>query len=463
MIKRSIQCRRKVVIVGAFMWFSQLLTVLICSFSSHASEVGVLTNQRLHSDSQSFTNKRKLELDGLVRPEDFGAIGDGSTNDFVAIQKAIANLKQKKRGVLMLAPMKTYYINTDVLPSASSIIDLTGTSQMTIEGAGSTILTGRTRNSTVLFKLAGCTGVSLKNLKLRNQYGTLDPSAGQDWFVISAGAKNVAFENIEIENGHIGIGVTGWSDVDRVENISARKLKFTGVYYPQNFQGNGDNYFARDIVTVNCGRSYFPWNVRNHDVSMSSRQGGKFSDVLLKVYADPNKYSKLENIKLIYQSDGRYNGAGAQSPEEAIVAVDFQQASAESASAEIRDITVVFNVAVVSSDTSASVFIIRKYDCDGLPDARHRGYELSRFVLSGRVTNTESLTQGKLKLYSTYGGASWEGENTSEPEIKNLNFVDIGITPNYVEHSEWSSYPYIANGIRRIFNMGRSYLLQTSC
>jgi hypothetical protein len=72
---------------------------------------------------------------GLVNVNDLEAVGDGVTNDFSAIQAFF--VKARRLRGLHFNPSKVYFINTDELHLANNILDFTGVTGLTIDGAGS--------------------------------------------------------------------------------------------------------------------------------------------------------------------------------------------------------------------------------------------------------------------------------------------------------------------------------------
>lgn len=374
----------------------------------------------------------------IVSVKDFGAHADGTTDDLAIFQKAFAQVIANGGGTLSLQSGKTYYLNTDAF-GAHTILDFNGLNGVTIEGNGATILTGTTNISPLLFNLRNTTKVKIRNLKLQSQYTVLDHTGGMDWATMTAGSQDISFENIQMYHGRHGIYATwtviGVGDAVRVSQISANNIYFESIYYPQVFEVNGDNYFARNIVTRNCGRSYFPMNVKNHDVWMDSQQGGPFSDVLLKAYTFPagsGVTNRLENIKLNYTSTGRYAGAGAQSPEEAIFAFDFQQGTPTAAAGEMNNIKIQMNVDIVTPATNANVLIIRKYKYAGGADSTTRNHVFRNIIIGGRVTHAENLTQDGIRLFSVAGGMAWTGENTTQNVVSDVNISGSNVTQGHL-------------------------------
>jgi hypothetical protein len=83
------------------------------------------------------------KLRDIVSVKDFGAVGDGVTDDYVAIQAAIAAINAQGGGTLYF-PYGTYFINQHVIfggPSQNTITDFTFSNcdGLVIEGNGSTI------------------------------------------------------------------------------------------------------------------------------------------------------------------------------------------------------------------------------------------------------------------------------------------------------------------------------------
>jgi hypothetical protein len=58
-------------------------------------------------------------------------------------------------------------------------------------------------------------------------------------------------------NGRLGFAVVGFGDAKRVDSIQALNIKFTGLYYPQNFAGNGDVYWQEILSLKIMGAHIF--------------------------------------------------------------------------------------------------------------------------------------------------------------------------------------------------------------
>jgi hypothetical protein len=95
-------------------------------------------------------------------PEDFGAVGDGSTNDHLAFVKWLAATTQGKLRI----PPKTYKINGTLTVSKNS----NGVSNLEIEAFGAKIITDNVEKTSVI-RIAGCKNLSISGLEIA---GTVD-------------------------------------------------------------------------------------------------------------------------------------------------------------------------------------------------------------------------------------------------------------------------------------------------
>jgi hypothetical protein len=389
--------------------------------TNDASNV-IYTPPFANSVSETVTAK----LSETISVKDFGAIGDGTTDDTIAFQNAASAIKSNGGGTLTLIAGKTYLVYpTGSLNPLTTLLDFTNCNGVSIEGNGATIKIGADTTVRNCIQLNATSNVSIKNLNFVSTLQTLTGTNGVYWLVANHGANQILLQNLNFQYGAVGFQAQGifngqGVDSNRVRDIVALNLNFFSCYYPLNFQTSGDNFFARNIYTRNCGRSYFPYNVRNHDVYLDSQQGGPFTDVLLKVYADPSfSYNRLENIKLNYYSDGRYPGSNDQQSQEAMVAIDLQQNSATSTAAFVDNIDIQFNVEPSGSAKNQSLFTIRKYNFSANPDTTARGHQVINLNLSGTGRSLQNLLSDYISLFNR-SPDDWSGDNAYNIKVSDF-------------------------------------------
>jgi hypothetical protein len=275
------------------------------------------------------------------------------------------------------------------------------------------------------FDLNGSSNTLIDGLIFQSGYTSLDPNHGVDWIIARQGAHGIVLNNLTCTYGQICFATKGemvgqGSDANRVRNITATNIVCMTVYYCLNFQSAGDDFYARGIIGRNCGRTYFPWNVRNHDVWVDSQHGGPFDDVLLKVYTKQGLYSGLENIKLNYRTDGRYPGSGNQHVNQALIAMDFELDDANNLPGIMQNIDITLNVEGSTVDPIQSIFIVRKMDIDGNPDTIGRGHQLYAVTIRGMARSLQHLSADAFRLF-TWSTNNWTGDFVSSMTLDNLS------------------------------------------
>lgn len=347
-----------------------------------------------------------------------------SSTDFTAAFQRVATVARNKPGlVIQFTPGRTY----SVWPSGSgsTLFDLNGATGVIVQGNGALLSAGDVDASTpYVFDLLGAQGVDIRNLRYQQSYTTLDSANGARFFVIRQGSHRIKIRNCEQTGGQAGIIVLGeqTSDAPRSDQISAVNCTFTNVYYPQNFQASGDQYFARGIKTINCGRGYFPYNVRQHDVEMFSQPGGPFDDAILTVYADSSgTYNKLEQIRLRYFSDGRHSSASDQSSGQSVITFAAQQANATTAAAEFNDIDIQVRFEPQADPTTERLVNFRKLTSAGAADTAARGHLFANIRISGMVRSWANATgPACIDIFGTADGYNWTGDGAANITVRDL-------------------------------------------
>jgi hypothetical protein len=361
-----------------------------------------------------------------------------SSTDFTTAFQNVAAVARNKPGlVIQFTPGRTYA--TTALGGAT-LFNLQGARGVTVFGNGAKISAGNV-NSGILevFDINGAEDIRIHGIRYEQTYQTLDSANGARFFRIRNSASRIFISDCYQLGGLSGISCIGdpTTGTGRSDQITAINCRFEKVYYPQNFQVSGDQYFARGIKTINCGRSYFPYNCRQHDVQMFSQPGGPFDDVLLKVYADPGSaYNKLEQIKLVYHSDGRHASGSDQSAGQAIISIDAQQNTSTSTAAQIDSIDIQVSYEAAASPTTERLFQVRKFTHLGVADTTARGHVFSNIRIGGRVRSWQNATgPACVDWFNVADGYVWTGDTAVNCSVENFyatgSAAQSGITINY--------------------------------
>ena len=253
--------------------------------------------------------------DSMVSVEDFGAVGDGVTNDRASFAAAFA-----ESNVVALTPGKTYWLGN--VTDNSPIFTFSGANKViAFNGAKVTLQTSGGNFNAPLFQLNNINGFTL-----------LDPDVEDFGFDINIDFKGISvvrlspttgpIYNVQIRRARFKSLV---SPLDCVSaDNEARRVWFDGdcynTYYGIALTSNGHDLTA-DIRTFNAIRSYFVVGVRNHVVrcvSVNHNSRGN-ADFLLKSvdstyplrnvtghFTSVNSFSTT-NPQLVFESHGSLN------------------------------------------------------------------------------------------------------------------------------------------------------------
>ena len=156
---------------------------------------------------------------GTLNVRDFGAMGDGVTDDTQAINKALKAAHDQQSDLYF--PSGTYLCNTPDPYNNILTFDGGGTQSLTIYGQDSTsIIKTTSTRQLVLFYLAAasqpCSGLTIRNLNLQDASNTIGGTSN-GLFITGTAAQN--FTNLTVSNCYFqgfslalaGMGITGWT------------------------------------------------------------------------------------------------------------------------------------------------------------------------------------------------------------------------------------------------------------
>jgi len=227
------------------------LSAISAAIAALATETGAASIGFKQAGTGSVLRTVQAELRDYVNVKQFGAVGDGLTNDSAAFQAALdyAGLV----GAQLWVPHGVYLVPTATLniPSGVSIVG---------EGAASEIR--RTTNAVVPLLLASSkSNITVNHLKLSSLAGTTSVSSntigtGSKTFTIPAGLDFAATENIQISStaspaNYLQGTVTSYSSTTLVVNITASVG--AGTFTAWNIdKSNGENIALRFASSQNC-------------------------------------------------------------------------------------------------------------------------------------------------------------------------------------------------------------------
>lgn len=363
-----------------------------------------------------------------VSVKDFGAVGDNLTDDTLACKRAAAYLRAQGGGTLLISD-GTFRVWTTLPSAGEKLFDWSGCRGVTVIYSNAKIVAERPNTAT-----GDTVTAIIHGLENVQRFTIINPSAEQVGSVIPASGGIVQFgvgmagganqsSGIKIINARQVGGLGGLivypsgAPNDRAHTIEMDGY-FEGVYYPQNFQANGDNYRGR-VTTRNCGRSYFPYNVSGHDVYVDSNNGAALDDINISAYTATTYRNETSGIKVSYRNHGSESlGNG--------VHFGFVQSDGTSRSAVIRDVTVELDMNV---GTYPGCYVTaKKYTNAGAADNTARGHSFINITISGAALGSAAANPIQM-----FNAENWTGEF-----VYGLRFRDLQITSQTAGGQAWA-------------------------
>ena len=199
---------------------------------------------------------------GVANVKDFGAVGDGVTNDLAAITAAYAATP------LVLFPEGTYNLGTITGATPTSLITIDGNAghaAMYTLGRVKFICTTTVDEIHFLFKLTNATSVEIDHVEFEDAgFDITTTWRGAAGFFLYANDSSGPLRNITIGSiratnmvNPIFVGGGVPATTNRVQRIHIGLLDCTDCYYGWNAQNNGDFVVIDLIRTDNVYRSCF--------------------------------------------------------------------------------------------------------------------------------------------------------------------------------------------------------------
>lgn len=218
---------------------------------------------------------------------DFGADPSGTSDSTVAIRAACAYLQSVGGGELDFGN-GTYkvYTTTSDMAALGTFTNLIG---LSIKSSGAKFIVNRSfavPDVIIMFSIQSCSNVTVEDFEVTcsgTRTGALALyNSGIEFLNFSGTGNNYIIGNLIVSNAREGVSFNG---PGICSNITISNIQAYQVGYPL-FSSDSAHGLTANVLTDECGRSYFSYNARNHTISIVSKNNDASIDCL--IYADGN-------------------------------------------------------------------------------------------------------------------------------------------------------------------------------
>lgn len=345
--------------------------------------------------------------------KDYGAVGDGITDDTAAIRLAAAALDAANCGTLFF-PAGTYKVFS---ATTGALCEFTGCDGIQMLGYGATLQVPEdkviTASEGYFFYFSDCKNITVDGFTTGGP--ELDVSTttvkGYEFVRCVNGCRNINMPNNRVVNSLSGfISSKALADPDsmRTQNVHIGVLDVVNCWYGINGQYSGDFTKCDLLRTDTVHRSAFYYGASNLDITVWSKDCVGSSDCPITA----SHGIAVENVRLNYHSsiDSIACGVGPK------VKIGF---SGQDASL-MRNIHINLNLRYnATGNTGGCAVMIEKLTDAGAPDATDRGHQMQNLVITGTIEGTPSYNNGGIIVTDTLG--TWgTGDYFSNISLENL-------------------------------------------
>ena len=357
---------------------------------------GVVTGRLIRSDSALY-----------IRPEWYGALRDGVTDDTAAIQSACSAISTAGGGTLYLSP-GTYNVTT--LTAGTALVTFTNINGVSIEGPDTTLADQQAGYTTAfvygsIFRFTGCTNISI------GRTGALKVTATDEGAMVRGcrpvemfGANANLYIDIDVTGGAFGLQClqTSGAITAAAHTRGVRgRIRTFHTYYGFNAAWSGDEVdLALDCQDAH--RSFFIYGVSN--VHIRARVRDQQASSIITAYEGYG----CSDVFVEY-----YDRETTDSNNDVALYLSWSDTTA----ATHRNINMHFDVNNPTVDGWGTTLRMAKLDA-GAPDAVDRGHALYGWVISGVMQQTAGKAQADNQ--GTFSGTEVQQNVT----LENLSIID---------------------------------------
>jgi len=209
---------------------------------------------------------------------DFGAVGDGVTNDYSAFVAAAAHIQANGGGRLVI-PFRPLGYSITCPSNNGPVCDFSGLNLVTIDGDGAYIRFENTYSSSqgnTLFQFDACNNIRIRGLFVFNNYTKTVVQSGVRFSYFTNECQGVSIDDVTFWGGLAFVQVykdpaDGYGPTNQARGFRIGRVRVKNAWYGINCQYNGDDFMVENLETDEVHRSYFIYGVRHHKAFIRSK------------------------------------------------------------------------------------------------------------------------------------------------------------------------------------------------
>lgn len=387
----------------------------------------------LQSGTGAVETTAEEEFQQVYRPEQFGAVGDGSTDDTAALQALATQLRAVIGAVVEFGQNKTYKIFPTPSVGTDILFNLTGCRGVTLNFNGSIFSSPGTYTGGRVIRviqLQNCAGITINDYRAA-QTTTLaaDYQNGLIGIYVIDTNRDIAINGFYQQYGRSCFECVRTSDLsvaNRTHGIYVNGMTSDNVFYGFTLQKNGDQSTVRGLAGLNNGRVTHCYNVSQLDIEVESVPGSNtLNDCIAGVYtnsADSAVSNTLSEVRINYVSHQQTAACTG------FHTTFIQQGDAVSTAGFIRNMEVNLDIIVPTAANTGIGYELAKQAFGAGPDSTTRGHVLDNMTVTGTLIGFgNNIDPVRIGVFGT-----WGGETIANFGVSNLISTSAGGTGAFV-------------------------------
>lgn len=372
----------------------------------------------LQSGTGAVVRTVQSKLRESVSVKDFGAVGDGVTDDTNAFILA-ANAIQAAGGGKLIIPNGTYLVFKQGTTYSQFPCVFTGLSNVVVDFSEATIQVDPakiwTGSNAALFRFTDCSDICVYGGNFVSPAVALDGTfTGVEVVSLRGDCRGVTIPYLRVQNALAAVLISNPATSAGSRNIWIGTVEATGSIYGINCANSGSNMVVDNLVTSGCGRSFFIYGTSHVKANIRSKNFKFSADAAVATIT--NGFNSINDIEI------NYNNTESDPASSVGVGVRLAHSFAGGVAGNISNFRCHLQVNLEVNTGIASAFEYSKDDAGGNPDPTDRGHIMTNVKVSGVIYGTPSF--GASVQFGRNGTVFGNGESFYQIDLEDIRVLN---------------------------------------